>query len=133
MIPFGTLIDFTPYYVKGEIGGRMAMGLKEIKDEKEFQKDIKKGVSLVDFNAPWCSPCQFQEPILKRLASIYENRVSFYGINVDNLQNVAINLGIIGIPTLIIFKEGQEFERLVGLQTEEVLSEALQRALQNST
>jgi len=111
----------------------MAMGLKEIKDEKEFQKDIKKGVSLVDFNAPWCSPCQFQEPILKKLASIYENRVSFYGINVDNLQNVAINLGIIGIPTLIIFKEGQEFERLVGLQTEEVLSEALQRALQNST
>lgn len=105
------------------------MGIKIIRTEQEFYRSVKRGVALVEFNAPWCAPCRLQEPIINKLASVFEGRVSIYGLNVDHFQHVAADLGIHSIPTLIVFKEGKEMERIVGLQMEAVLSEALKRAL----
>ena len=106
------------------------MKFLEILSEKELEKTIKDGVSLVDFNAPWCAPCRAQEPILKKLADKFRERASVAGMNIDENQKTASTLGIQSIPTLAIFKNGKEIDRFVGLQSEEVLSKAIENALE---
>jgi len=105
------------------------MEIKEIQSGDEFTNAIKDGVTLTDFNAPWCAPCRTQEPILEKLADQFQEKASVAAMNVDENQEVAIQLGIRSIPTLIIFKESKEVERFVGVQPEAVLTEALEKAL----
>jgi len=105
------------------------MEIKEIQTGDEFTNAIKDGVTLTDFNAPWCAPCRTQEPILKKLADQFQEKASVAAMNVDQNQDVAMQLGIRSIPTLIIFKDSKEIERFVGVQPEAVLSEALENAL----
>ena len=95
----------------------------------EFDSPIEHGVALVDFNAPWCAPCRAQEPIIKKLAKQFEGKVIVNEVNVDENRETAIRLGIQSIPTLILFKNGQEIERFIGLQPAEALSQALKKAL----
>jgi len=96
---------------------------------QQFKKTIQIGVSLVDFNAPWCAPCIAQKPIVDQLAKLYAGKASVIEINVDGNQQSAMELGITSIPTLIIYKNGAEIERFIGLQKAEVLSEAIDKAL----
>ena len=105
------------------------MEIKEIRSGDEFRAAIKDGVTLADFNAPWCAPCRTQEPILEKLADQFREKASVAAMNVDENQDVALQLGIRSIPTLIIFKDSKEIERFVGVQPEAVLSEALEKAL----
>jgi thioredoxin 1 len=70
--------------------------------------------ALVDFWAPWCGPCRMVAPIVEDLAREYNGRAMVAKINTDENVQVAGQLGIMGIPTLIIFKDGQEVERVVG-------------------
>ena len=106
------------------------MEINEIQSNDEFNKTIRKGVTLADFNAPWCAPCHTQEPILKKLADQFKGKVSVSSMNIDQNREVAIKLGIRNIPTIIIFKNSKEIERFVGVQSETVLSEALKSALE---
>ncbi|MCK5836830.1 MAG: thioredoxin [Desulfobacula sp.] len=94
-------------------------------DKDQFQKNIKKGVTLVDFYAKWCAPCRAQEPVIKRLMTTYKNRVSIIKINIDNHQALAKTYMVQSIPTLIIFKDGQETKRFVGLQFENSITKLL--------
>ena len=105
------------------------MEIKEIQTDAEFTNAIKDGVTLADFNAPWCAPCRTQEPILEKLADQFQEKASVAAMNVDQNQDVAMQLGIRSIPTLIIFKDSKEIERFVGVQPEAVLSDALEKAL----
>ncbi len=73
---------------------------------------------VVDFWAPWCAPCRAIAPILDKLATEYEGRLTIAKVNTDEEIRYASNLGIQGIPTLIIFKNGQEVGRLVGSRSE---------------
>jgi len=97
--------------------------------QKDFIDEIKEGVSLVDFNAPWCAPCRIQDPIITELEETYSEKAVISKINIDENQNLAMSLGIQSIPTIIIFKEGKELSRFVGLQTVKTLSSALDTAL----
>lgn len=101
----------------------------EIKSKTEFDNTIQNGVTLVDFNAPWCAPCRSQEPILERIADQFDGRAIIAGMNIDNHQNIAMELGIQSIPTLIIFKNKKEIQRFIGLQPETTLSGALEKLL----
>ncbi len=103
--------------------------VKELRSVEEFEKATNKGVTLVDFNAPWCAPCRTQEPIIRQLASQFEGRASVAAMNLDENQSLAIRLGIQSIPTLVLFKEGKEARRFVGLQPQDALSEALESIL----
>nr|NJM01515.1 thioredoxin fold domain-containing protein [Desulfobacula sp.] len=94
-----------------------------------FQEELKKGVTLMDFNAPWCAPCRAQEPVIKKLTSLYRDRAAIIEINIDEHQLLATEFGVQSIPTLIIFKEGKEMKRFVGLQTEEAIAENLDNLL----
>ena len=97
--------------------------------EKDFQNAIANGVALVDFNAPWCGPCRFQEPIIKGIAEQFEDKAFVREVNVDENREIAIRLGIQSIPTLILFKNGQEIRRFIGLQSAATLSQAIDKAL----
>ena len=102
---------------------------KELKSRSDLETLIRDGVTLVDFNAPWCGPCRAQEPILSALNERYNGRANIAKMNIDDNREVALNLGIQSIPTLVVFKDGQEVNRLVGLQQAEILQRALDQAL----
>ena len=95
----------------------------------QFQKTLDKGVTLVDFNADWCAPCRAQEPIIKKLVDTYQNRASIIEINIDDHRTLATKYMVQSIPTLILFKDGKEIKRLVGLQSETAIVKSLDAAL----
>ena len=105
------------------------MDTKKIRSKTEFDNTIQNGVTLVDFNAPWCGPCRSQEPILERIADQFDGKAIIAAMNIDNHQDIAMELGIQSIPTLIIFKNNKEIQRFIGLQPEAMLSGALEKLL----
>ena len=94
---------------------------------KNFDKDIlgTEGVVLVDFWAPWCGPCRMQTPILEKLAGSGKISAKIAKVNTDENPEIAQKYGIESIPTLILFKDGKEIDRMVGVQPEAVLKEKL--------
>ena len=104
----------------------------EIKlDEANFEKEIKESVLpfLVDFWAEWCGPCQTMGPVLNQIAEDFEGRAKVGKVNVDKNPNLAGQFGVMGIPTLILFINGQEKERLVGVVPQERLAQLLENSL----
>ncbi len=69
---------------------------------------------LVEFWAPWCPPCRVIGPILNELVAEYAGRLTIAKLNTDEHQRYVVQLGVQGLPTLIVFKDGREIERLVG-------------------
>lgn len=85
--------------------------------------------ALVDFWAPWCGPCRMIAPVVEDLARDYDGRALLVKVNTDENVQVASQLGIMGIPTLILFKDGQEVDRVVGYAPRHVLEEKLNAVL----
>lgn len=98
--------------------------LKDIKDN-QFDAETKDGVVLVDFWAPWCGPCRMQTPVIESLSDEYDGRVEFLKMNVDEEQTVPQQFGIMSIPTLLVMKDGEVREKLVGYHDQERLSTIL--------
>lgn len=92
--------------------------------DANFQAEVleHKGVAFVDFWAPWCGPCRMVGPIVEELTQEYEGKVKFGKLNVDDNQKSAINFGIMSIPTMVIFKDGKEVDRLVGAMPKQMIS-----------
>lgn len=80
---------------------------------------------LVDFWAEWCGPCKMIAPVLDELAGEHGNSITFAKINVDEAPDVARRHGVMSIPTLIVFKEGQPAKRIVGAKSKAALAEDL--------
>lgn len=106
------------------------MDAKKISSAVEFEKAIEDGVSLIDFNAPWCAPCRAQEPIIQRLSEQFEGKALVAEMNIDENQDTAMKLGIRSIPTLAVFKNGEEIQRFVGLQSQDTLFKAIEEMLE---
>lgn len=85
--------------------------------------------ALVDFWAPWCGPCRMIAPIVEDLAKAYDGQAVIAKLNTDENVQVAGQLGIMGIPTLILFKDGQEVDRVVGYAPQHVLEGKLKAVL----
>ncbi len=105
------------------------MALKTLQTKEDYEKTIESGLTLMDFNAPWCAPCRTQEPILEQLSAQYEGKAIISAMNVDENQYIAAMLGIQSIPTMIIFKNNKEIQRFVGVQSESTLSDAMDKLL----
>ncbi len=105
------------------------MEAKKIINEEEFNNTIENGVSLIDFNAPWCAPCRAQGPIVQQLSEQFVERAVIAEMNIDENQQTAMELGIQSIPTLAIFKNGKEVQRFIGLQSQDTLSAAIEKVL----
>ncbi len=101
----------------------------EIVSQKDFKSIVAKGVSLVNFETPWCAPCRAQDPILIRLAKRFAGKATVARMDMEGNRKTALNLGIQSIPTLIFFKNRREIQRFVGLQSEKALAEALENIL----
>ena len=99
--------------------------IKELNSEN-FNEAISNGITLVDFWAPWCGPCKMQVPVLEQLAAGIEDGVKIAKLNIDESINIAGQLGIQAIPTLVLFKDGNEIKRFIGLQQKETLSKEIE-------
>lgn len=84
---------------------------------------------LVDFWADWCGPCKMIGPVVEELAKEYAGKLKVGKLNVDQQQQLAIEYGVMSIPTLIIFKEGKEVERVVGFKSKSDLSALIDKQL----
>lgn len=80
----------------------------------DFDEKIKTGLTLVDFWAVWCGPCQMAAPVIESLAEEFSGKLTVGKINVDEEPEVAGRFGVMSIPTVILFKDGQEIGRQVG-------------------
>ncbi len=84
---------------------------------------------LVDFWAPWCGPCRMVAPVLEELAKEYEGKVKVVKLNIDENQGTATEYGVRSIPTLILFKDGKECEKMIGVQSKENLKQMVDKIL----
>ena len=96
-------------------------------NDANFEAEIKEGVVLVDFWAPWCPPCRKQGPIIEAVAKKVGRKAKIAKANVDEARTAANKFGISGIPTLIMFKDGQPVQKFVGLRKEEELLSAIEK------
>ena len=91
--------------------------------ESDFQNqvlDADKPV-LVDFTAGWCQPCKMIEPIVKQLAQDWDGKVKVVKLDADENPNIMTKYGVLGIPTLMLFKSGEVKERMTGYQPKDKL------------
>ncbi len=95
--------------------------------DNTFEEDVLKSDQpvLVDFWAPWCGPCRVVGPIIENVAEKTSGKVKVYKLNVDDNPTTAAKYNITGIPTVLIFKDGEIKEQLVGVRTEDVYMDAL--------
>ena len=93
---------------------------------------VKSGVPvLVDFWAEWCGPCRLMSPILDELAPAYAGKLKIGKLNVDENQNTPSTLGIMNIPTMIVFKGGKEIDRIIGAMPKGDLQKKIDKVLGN--
>ena len=84
---------------------------------------------LMDFWAPWCGPCRMMAPVIEELAEEYDGKVKIGKLDVDENSDIAARYGVMSIPTIILFKDGEIFSKSVGLQDKEVLENAIKEML----
>ncbi|MDD3120559.1 MAG: thioredoxin, partial [Candidatus Gracilibacteria bacterium] len=92
-----------------------------------FEKDISSGISLVDFWAEWCGPCKMMLPVLEQLTEKIGNKAKIMKLNVDENLELTQNFRIMSIPCIIIFKNGKEVDRLVGVRDVQELEDFINK------
>ncbi|HEE1509749.1 TPA: thioredoxin [Staphylococcus aureus] len=97
--------------------------------DADFVSKVESGVQLVDFWATWCGPCKMIAPVLEELAADYEGKADILKLDVDENPSTAAKYEVMSIPTLIIFKDGQPVDKVVGFQPKENLAEVLDKHL----
>lgn len=93
----------------------------EIINEKNFAEKTKNGVVVVDFFANWCGPCRMMAPILENIQEELGDKISIYKVDVDESEELSRKFGVMSIPTLVIFKNGEEQNKLIGLRPKDSL------------
>ena len=104
----------------------MAGNVHEVTDQ-EFDTTVIKSERpvLVDFWAPWCGPCRAIAPIVEELSGEYAGKVDFAKLNTDDNQRTAMKFGVMAIPTLILFRGGNEVARVTGVQSKQALKKTI--------
>lgn len=97
-------------------------------DDSNFAQLTAKGVVLVDFYAEWCGPCHMQTPILESLAKEMSDQVSILKLDIDKSQRTTASFQVTSVPTMILFKDGREVKRIVGLRDADTLKGIIKAA-----
>lgn len=95
-------------------------------DKEVGQSDVP---VLVDFWASWCGPCQMLAPVIEKIAEEYNGKCKVAKLNVDDNPNITMRFGIRSIPTLILFKDGQVVDKIVGAVSKDVIENLIKKAL----
>ena len=108
----------------------MAAGNLIIATESNFNDEVLRSTTpvLVDFWAEWCGPCKMIAPVLDELAAEYDGKVKVAKVNIDEHQNLAAQFRVTAIPTLLLFKNGQVLEQMVGAKSKRDLKASLDKA-----
>jgi thioredoxin 1 len=102
--------------------------IKHLTDDN-FHNEISKGVFLVDFFASWCGPCRMLTPIIEEIAKNFAGKAKVGKVDIDAEQNVAAEFQVTSVPTLILFKDGKEIGRLIGLRDMEAIKDFVSAVL----
>jgi thioredoxin 1 len=107
------------------------MGEIVVLDQQNFTREVEQSdlPVLVDFWAPWCGPCQMLSPVIEKIAEKYKGVCKVGKVNVDENAELAIRFGIRSIPTLLLFKNGQIIDKIVGAVPFEVIENLIKKAL----
>ncbi|MGX4686793.1 thioredoxin [Vagococcus sp. JNUCC 83] len=97
--------------------------------DANFATETDEGLVLVDFWAPWCGPCRMQGPILDGIATEYQDKVKIVKVNVDENPQTSQAHGIMSIPTLLLKKDGQVVEQMIGVQQKPQLEQVFNKYL----
>ena len=100
------------------------MAITNVTDQT-FTAETSSGVVLVDFWAPWCGPCKMIAPVLEELDSEIGEKVKIVKLDVDENQETAGKFGVMSIPTLLVLKNGEVVDKVVGFKPKEALAEVL--------
>jgi len=100
-------------------------------NKDNFNKEVIEAdkLVLVDFYADWCGPCKMMSPIIDKIAEENSENVKVCKLNVDESQDLAMEYNVMSIPTLIMFKDGNIVDTMIGLQAKEEIVEKMKRAL----
>lgn len=108
----------------------MAEGILELTSSKWDSEVLNsKGITIVDFWAPWCGPCRIIAPTIEELAKEYEGKIKVGKLNTDENPEIATRYGIMGIPTIMFFKDGQRVDQVVGVVPKSVLKSKIDTIL----
>ncbi len=94
-----------------------------------FDETVDKGISLVDFWAPWCGPCKMLSPVIEELASDFKGKANICKVNTDVEQDLAVKYGVRSIPTILFMKDGEVVDQLIGANSKQALSDKLNSLL----
>lgn len=94
--------------------------------DDSFQQEIASGLTLVDFYATWCGPCRMITPIIEQLVGMLEGKAKIAKVDIDQSQETTASLQITSVPTLILFKDGKEVKRVVGVKDLDYLLNLIQ-------
>lgn len=103
------------------------MSMLEVTDDRLLQAIPQQGMALVDFGAPWCPPCRALLPVLKELHEELGGSVAILKVNVDESPESAAAFGVLSMPTVVVFRDGQPVDKFVGLRSKEAYRAALLR------
>ncbi|NIK11126.1 thioredoxin [Alkalibacillus sp. S2W] len=95
--------------------------------DQTFSEETSEGLVLVDFWAAWCGPCKMIAPVLEELDSEKNDEVKIVKLDVDENQETAQKYGVMSIPTLIMFKDGEQVDQAHGFQPKEALEELVEK------
>ena len=95
--------------------------------DQSFQQEIQNGTVLVDFWAPWCGPCKMIAPVLEELDQELGGQVKIAKVNVDDNPQTAEKFRVMSIPTLILFKNGEPVDKVVGFNSKDMLKDFISR------
>lgn len=100
-------------------------GVMKHLDDTNFDQEIASGVTLVDFYADWCGPCRMMNPIIEELAKELEGKAKIVKLDIERAQKTTATFGVTSIPTVVVFKDGKEVNRVVGLRDKDALKKML--------
>ena len=127
-ISFIVYMYFTYKKIRNTPEAETHSSIKELSDAN-FQAQVKNGVMLVDFWAAWCMPCKMMAPVLNDTAEALGSTAKIGKLDVDSNQASSAKYGVRSIPTLILFKNGKEINRFVGVKTKDFLLKEIKKVV----